>query len=155
MQHSNNILFLTWNIICAMVCRTNKPDLLWCLVFLPSSCNVGFLRLLLFRNMWTEYFHTLSLCGSLTSPPALWEEQRAVPDTLCQGLKHGQPETSRRPQCEAERMGESEQLCVTRRRGGGKARPHQTSCIQVSGSQNSGERRPDWTHQTNNSSQIK
>lgn len=81
--------------------------------------------------MYTEYFHTPFFCGSLTSPPALWEEQRAVPGTLCQGLKHGQPETSRRPRCEENGRGR-ETLCDTEggRGGGGgeeKARPHQTA----------------------------
>lgn len=105
-------------------------SVLFCLARSP------FLGSVLFRNMDTEYFHTPFFCGSLTSPPALWEEQRAVPGTLCQGLKHGQPETSRRPRCEENGRGR-ETLCDTegggrRWRGGGEGEAASDGCRAAS-----------------------
>lgn len=96
-------------------------------VFAPP----GFLRSVSFQETCKQSIsRTPSQCGSLTSPPALWREQRAVPGTLCQGPgERGLPETSRRPRREEKRMGEGrETLCDTEeeaagRRGGKEARP--------------------------------
>lgn len=77
------------------VCKAEKTGFAGSLVFL-----------VLFRNR------------AFSHPPPLRGSQRAVRGALCQGLKRGQPETSRRPlRGETKARGEEEQLCVMLRQG--------------------------------------